>query len=197
MYSDFRDQAGEVYGKANGAILSTAVAYEDFSAGLHALRTFQDLFGGDDQKLRFDMRNAWRFDFLRMAEVREAAITETSRADLIIVSIHAARDLPATVKCWVEAALERREGDPGALVLLYDEIRPGGTMPSPAEAFLTKCATRAGMDFFVKHPIVRKAKKPALSFKRAAHTSFRSQATGNGMGLAYSHRGRFSITNWK
>ena len=100
MYSDFRDQAADVYGQMNGTALNVAVAYEDFLAGVHAMRTFGGLFGDAERQLNFDMCNAWKFDFLRIAELREAAIAETVRAYLIIVSIHAARELPATVKWW-------------------------------------------------------------------------------------------------
>jgi hypothetical protein len=151
MYSDFREQAADVYGQMDGTALNVAVAYEDFSAGVHAMRTFGGLFGDAERQLKFDMRNAWKFDFLRIAELREAAIAETVRADLIIVSMHAARELPATVKWWIETALAQREGDPGALVLLHDGHRLNGAKhPPAAEAYLTQCAQKAGLDFFVK-----------------------------------------------
>jgi hypothetical protein len=151
MYSDFRDQVADVYGQMDGTALNVAVAYEDFSAGVHAMRTFGGLFGDAERQLEFDMRNAWKFDFLRIAELREAAIAETVRADLIIVSMHAARELPATVRWWIESALAQREGDPGALVLLYDGHRLNGAkQPPAAEAYLTQCAQKAGLDFFVK-----------------------------------------------
>ncbi len=153
MYSDFRDQAADVYGRANGTALNVAIAYEDYSAGVHAIRTFQGLFEDVEKQLRFDMHNAWKFDFLRITELREAAVAETVRADLIIISVHAAKELPATVKWWIETALAQREGDPGALVLLYDGHRQNGAKhPPTAEAYLTQCAQKAGLDFFVKRP---------------------------------------------
>jgi hypothetical protein len=151
MYSDFRDQAADVYGRTDGTALNVAAAYEDFSAGVHAMRTFGGLLGDVERQLDFDMRNAWKFDFLRITELREAAIAETVRADLIIVSMHAARDLPATVKWWIESALAKREGDPGALVLLHNGHQLNGAKhPPAAEAYLTQCAQKAGLDFFVK-----------------------------------------------
>jgi len=155
MYSDFRNQAADVYGRANGAPLNVAIAFEDFSAGVHVQRTFQGLFDADRRPLQFDMRNAWKFDFLRLTELREAAIAETVRADLIIVSMHAAKELPATVKWWMETALERREGDPGALVLLYKGNCQDGSNPSAAETYLRRCARKGGLDFFVKRAGIR------------------------------------------
>jgi hypothetical protein len=163
MYSDFRNQATDVYGSANGAPLNVAIAYEDFSAGVHVLQTFQGLFNADQRPLQFDMRNAWKFDFLRLTELREAAIAETVRADLIIVSLRAAKELPTTVKWWIETALVRREGDPGALVLLYDGNRQGGSKQLSAEAYLTQCAQKGGLDFFVKRAGARHdSKRPAF-----------------------------------
>ncbi len=155
MYSDFRHQAADVYGHVNGAPLNVAIAYEDSSAGIHVLQTFQGLFDADRRPFHFDMRNAWKFDYLRLTDLREAAIAETVRADLIIVSMHAATELPATVKWWMETALERREGDPGALVLLCDGNHLDGSNPSLAEAYLTNCARKGGLDFFVKRAAPR------------------------------------------
>ena len=170
MYSDFRDQAADVYGSPNGAPLNVAIAYEDSSAGSHVLQTFQGLFDADQRPLQFDMRNAWKFDFLRLTELREAAIAETVRADLIIVSMHAAKELPATVKWWMESALKRREGDPGALVLLCDGNHLDGSTPSPAETYLTQCARKGGLDFFVKRAGARHDSKRAAREMRSEGT---------------------------
>jgi hypothetical protein len=195
MYYDFREQAVDTCRPTNTSTLSTAIAYEDFSSGVHALGTFQGLFEGNQKKFLFNMRNAWKFDFLRISELREAAIAETVRADLIIVSMRTARELPASVKWWIEAALEQREQDPGALVLLYDENLPDGSMLSPAEAYLTRCAQKADMDFFVKRPNVQpEMAQAAPLFDRGNNAYVR--AAGRGMRPGCDHR-RFSMTGWK
>ncbi len=150
MCSDFRDQAADAFGSINGPCLSVAIAYEDFVAGINAMRTFQGLFDLNERQFHFDMHNSWKFDFLRIAELRESAIAETSRADLIIVSLHTTPELPSAVKWWLETALERREGDPGALVLLENGGRRHGSRHLTAEEYLAKCAWRNGLDFFVK-----------------------------------------------
>jgi hypothetical protein len=197
MYADFCDQAGDVHGGTNGASLNVAVAYEDYSAGVHAMRTFQGLFDANERPFQFDMRNAWKFDFLRITELREAAITETVRADLIIVSTHTARDLPATVKWWIETALKRREGDPGALVLLYDENRYDGSMQPPAEAYLTHCAQKGGLDFFVKRAGARPhSKEPAFGADPKEPVAVRIRP-GGGLARPMCENQRFGTAEWE
>jgi hypothetical protein len=196
MYSDFRDQAADVYGQMDGTALNMAIAYEDFAAGLHAMRTFQGLFDDGQRQLQFNMRNAWKFDFLRITELREAAITETVRADLIIVSVHAAKELPATVKWWIETAVERREGDPGALVLLYDRHRRNGSKrPPSAEAYLTELAERAGLDFFARGASTE-SMRPTPEENSDEPVAVRGRSRRRPAGLACNKR-RFSLAFWE
>jgi len=198
MYSDFRDQAADIYGSANGAPLNVAIAYEDFSAGIHVQRTFQGLFDADQRPLQFDMRNAWKFDFLRITELREAAIAETVRADLIIVSMHAAKELPATVKWWMETALAQRDGDPGALVLLCDGHRQNGAKhPPAAEAYLTQCAQRTGLDFFVKRASGQpESKRPTPDANRNELAAVHGRSGSQPSRPSCSKR-RFSLAFWE
>lgn len=196
MYDDFRGQSADVYRRTSGAILSTAVAYEDFPAGMHALRTFQGLFDGNQKTFEFNMRNIWKFDFLRIPELRESAVTEAARADLIIISMHTPRELPAGVKWWIEAALEQREQDPGALVLMYNKHPAGGAVMSPAEAYLMQRARNTGMDFFMKRPGAhREIRQPVHEFNRGQIAGFPSPATDSETGLLFNHH-RFGETGW-
>ncbi len=196
MYYDFRGQSADVHPGTNGAILSTAVAYEDFPAGMHALRTFQGLFDENQKTFEFNMRNIWKFDFLRIPELRESAVTETVRADLIIISMHTPRELPAGVKWWIEAALEQREQDPGALVLMYNKHPAGGAALSPAETYLTQRARKAGLDFFVKRPgIPQEMTQPVPTLDRGQITGFPGPAVDRETGLVFNHR-RFGETGW-
>ncbi len=160
MYSDFRHHLIDAFGPADIPLLNVALAYEDYLSGTRALQTFEDLFDYGREQFQFNMRNAWKFDCLRINRFREAAIAETVRSDLVIISTHGAEELPPSVKWWVEASLEQREGDPGALVLLHVG---GGHDESPrpkAEVYLAKCASRLGMDFFVKCDNFNRNAKP-------------------------------------
>jgi hypothetical protein len=194
MYSDFRNQAKHTYGLNGGPVLSVAMAYEDAAAGIHALQTFQGLFGGCRRPFDFDVRNTWKFDFLRIPVLREAAITEAVRADLIIVSLHAARELPAATKWWIETTLERRDGDPGALVLLYDANQASAaSAPSPAEEYLEQWARKGGLDFFVKRPSSGSRVKTAAA--KVRHNQFSGHRSRH-VEPASVHR-RFDLADWE
>ena len=132
------------------------LAYEDFQAGVHGFHICRDLFEAVDQELGFGFRNAWRFDFLRNSRLREKAISETICADMVVISAHAAGGLPPAAKWWLETALEQREGDPGALVLLLDAIPEGTeTLGLPIESYLAECAQNGGMEWFIKRAATR------------------------------------------
>ena len=150
MCSDFRSQMTAACGSADVPMVNIALAYEDACAGRRALQTFQDLFAASGEPFELNMHNAWQFDFLRIGRLREAAIAETLRADLVIISMAGGDELPAPVKKWIETSLKQRDGDPGALVLLHEADARGKFNVPPAEIYLAECARRSGMDFFVK-----------------------------------------------
>ena len=67
-------------------------------------------------------------------------------ADLIIVAIQRAQDLPLEVKAWFERWLPARESTEGALVLLQTSEEP----PSPQNlqsSYLYLLAQRANLDY--------------------------------------------------
>ena len=157
MYADFRNQFTAACGQADAPMVNVALAYEDAPAGSRALRIFQDLFDASSEPFELNMHNAWKFDFLRIKRLRESAIAETVRADLVIISMSDGSPLPTPVKTWIEASLEQREGDPGALVLLHEANGSGGLNLSPAETYLAGCARHSGMDFFVNRSGAKRA----------------------------------------
>jgi len=149
MCSDFHTQIKAACGLADIPLLNVALAYEDAQAGNRAVHTFRNLFSRNEDSVRLNMRNVWKFEFLALDQLREAAVGETICADLVIVSMNKPSELPGPVKCWLEESFRRREGDPGAVVLLHQGMRTPGDIP-PAEAYMARCASNAGLDFFVK-----------------------------------------------
>jgi hypothetical protein len=150
MYSDFCRQTVVARDLQGIPPLTIAVAYEDFLAGERAMRTFEGLFAGSEKFHLFDLRNTWKFDFLRIEGVRDAAVATAVRADIIVVSTRCANELPPAVKWWIETSLKTREGDPGAMVLLRDGSRGVESQHPPVEVYLAHCAHKGGLDFFVK-----------------------------------------------
>jgi hypothetical protein len=157
MYSDFCSQWKTDCGPFSAPMLNVVLAFEDFQAGVHGFHTCRDLFEAVDQELSFGFRNAWKFDFLRNARLREKAIGEAICADMVVIAAHAPGSLPPAAKWWLETTLEQREGDPGALVLLLDEVpEDAGAGALPIEAYLAECARNSGMELFIKRAASRR-----------------------------------------
>jgi hypothetical protein len=130
--------------------LSIVVAYEDYLTGNRALRTC-------DRLIKQFRRNthctstSWKFDLLRLPKLKEMAAEEATLADMIIVSAHAASEVPSELKEWMELWLEKKNASDSALVALLHF--PKGRMPetSPFQAFLRAAARRAKLDFFSQY----------------------------------------------
>src|SRR5437899_9600969 len=79
------------------------IAYEDFETGKHAKRTYDFLvenIGGD-----WNFSNQmWKFDVLLLPKLREIALDDAARADIIIIS-YLSSDLPDHIKSCVEFLL--------------------------------------------------------------------------------------------
>lgn len=89
----------------------------------------------------------WPLDRLTEPEMFEAAVQAASVADVIVVSLHAAEELPEDLWTWIALWLPRRRQPTGALVTLLDvaEIPPGGA--SLTREYLRTVACKGGLDF--------------------------------------------------
>jgi hypothetical protein len=130
--------------------LNVVLAYEDFSTGMHALRTFDHLFLGRHQAPQLNMQNVWKFDLLGIKKLREIAVSEAVHADMVIISAHGSGDLPADVKRWIEGWVGERQPGPGAFVILLDDTDRDASGQLAVEAYLEDCAAQAGMDYFIQ-----------------------------------------------
>ncbi len=183
MCSDFHSQMRASCGSSSAPLLNLALAYEDAMAGSRALRIFQNLFENGGNKMEFNLRNVWRFDFLHLSHLRDAAIAETVRADLIIVSVRDGNELPPSVKSWLEASLAQRDGDPGALVLLSGASTQAESPHLAPEKYLAECARLAGLDFFVKRSAPERGsdnRDELASSKHASRIGGKSRRSPNG-----------------
>jgi hypothetical protein len=50
----------------------------------------------------------WKFDFLRIREMRAVAARDAARADIILIATRGAGELPAEVKTWIDRWLARK-----------------------------------------------------------------------------------------
>ena len=132
----------------NNPAFRIVVAYEDSTAAVHVREILGPVLERVGVQMESDRCDAWPFEMLAVARLREGAITITGEADMIIVAARGAVELPVAVKNWLENSLLQNESDPVALVaLLHDDwMMPGGQ--SPLCAYLRQVAERENMVFF-------------------------------------------------
>jgi hypothetical protein len=123
------------------------VAYDDVTTRNRALQLCDRLTKklADDYDFKCTW---WKFDHLRDATLREQAADAAAEANMIILSIHANKDLPISVKTWMETWLAREEHGKRALVTLIDRFPQQGEGFCPVQLYLQKVAHIGGMNFF-------------------------------------------------
>jgi hypothetical protein len=125
-------------------VLNVLIAYEDFETGKHAKQTYDFLVENIGRDCRL-MNQMWKFDVLSIPKLREIAVRDATRADIIFISSHGL-ELPEPVTDWIESWL--MEGTHClALVSLCQKssiTRTGGV----AREYLAGVARRGEMEFF-------------------------------------------------
>jgi hypothetical protein len=130
-----------------GPAFSVIIAYEDLETGKHAKRTYDFLvetLGGDCDFVN----QMWKFDVLSIPNLREIAVEDAAKADIIIISSHG-HELPGQVTEWIEAWVERAL-NPLALVALFDRAGEEPRMGASVRRYLEAIAKRGGMEFFAQ-----------------------------------------------
>ena len=123
------------------------VAYDDVITRNRALQLYDRLTQqlADDYDFKCTW---WKFDHLRDATLREQAVDAAAEANMIILSIHANKELPVSAKTWTETWLARKEHGKRALVTLIEGANQQGQAFCPVQLYLQKVAHMGGMNFF-------------------------------------------------
>ena len=158
---------------------SVVIAYEDFETGKLAKRTYDLLVENVGHDCTF-VNQMWKFDVLSIPKLREIAIEDAARANIILVSCRGT-DLPRHVKAWIEAWLNQAR-HPRALVALFSRPREGMSQISATRDFLADMARRAGMEFFAQSDDQREAKhdqvQPGVSDRPGSNRTALSSLAG-------------------
>jgi hypothetical protein len=90
---------------------------------------------------------SWKIGNLTNAQVFAGAVQAAAEAEVLVVSVRDAGELPVDLYVWIDAWMPRRTASAGALVALI------GVSPEPdaesghAHAYLEAVARRVGLDF--------------------------------------------------
>jgi hypothetical protein len=142
-------------------VFSVVIAYEDFETGKHAKRIYDFLVENLGHDCMF-VNQMWKFDVLSIAKLREIAIEDAAKADIILVSSHGL-DLPEHVKLWTEAWLQH-EPHPLALVALFDRM----SETQAVRDYLQEVARRGDMEFFAQPEALTESREPDLQLSGSA-----------------------------
>lgn len=120
MNSEKINDDGEARAGQASLELDAVLIYEDLSTGMRARYVLECAAGLFPSAPRFNMA-MWRFDMLRMAEVRQKALVEASAAVIVLLSAHGSGVLPRAVRLWFQQWLERKGEQPSAMLICLDE----------------------------------------------------------------------------
>ena len=127
--------------------LRVLVMYGDFAGGLGAKR-FLDRISRQLDSAAGLSANFWRFDLLGEVSLCEQAAVEAAAVDVILLVVGGQRQLPATVKDWMNRWLDHQGGHPCAFGVLLDRECAGSPEENPAVASVREFAAAAATDFF-------------------------------------------------
>jgi hypothetical protein len=122
---------------------NVVIVYEELESGKRARRTYDYLAEqlGHESEFKHAM---WKFDILAIPHLRDMAVKDVMNADIVVVSMARAREVPAAVKDWIESWLGFA-AKPMALVALFDSE---STDTRISRNYLEAVANRGGMKFF-------------------------------------------------
>jgi hypothetical protein len=103
-----------------GRVLQVFIVHEDYSAGLRAKETFDQIGSRLDLPHSFDLE-LWRTALLEDFGLRKAAERLAARADIIFMSLRGDRPMPLGLRAWLVYWTMQREQRPCALVASFDE----------------------------------------------------------------------------
>jgi len=116
------------------------IAKEKWDYVVHALQSHYD----------FELR-LWKFDILRIPELRNEAINDAAQAQLVFVAAHGPGELPRQVKVWIEqwvALKDRVQESARLLTFLFDPSSDqSGVSAFPQFAYLQQAARWGSMAF--------------------------------------------------
>jgi hypothetical protein len=126
-------------------VCAIVILYEDNSsrdAAISLCNSLRQIFNSE-----LDFEVTWcRFKYFNDSAVASEAADLAARADVVLVSVPSAQDLPLEVKAWFERWVPGREKSEGALVLLQSS-EPAPAFAISQSSYLYLLAQRANLEF--------------------------------------------------
>lgn len=135
---------------------------------------------------------AWRMDDLAYPRILREAAWSAAQADIIVVSVSVADELPPELCKWIDNWLPLRAQRAGALMALIGLPEQSGSRTFRAQEYLRTVARSGQMDFF---PNTRKLPAEASGFSQEQITH-RANTTTQVLQDALDHERHFCYRRW-
>lgn len=129
-------------------VRQAALLYEDKECGFRAKEIFDRVKGQIQSGTDF-LLSPWRFDCFSEGIWPDAKVGPSKGADVVLLSAHGNRSLPATVSSWVEAWLGQMSGWHPILVVLLDKKAEGSREARKFLAPLEHLCQTTGAELFL------------------------------------------------
>lgn len=126
--------------------LKAAVLYDEYHSGCRAKAFFDQLTTRFNGEVQFSLA-LWRMDVLHLPGAASAALRDVGCADMLVMAMGAATNLPPSVLDWVESWANCRAYGDSALVLLWAAGEKSAAPPASLSQ-LQQMAGRRGLSFF-------------------------------------------------
>jgi hypothetical protein len=131
-------------------IPNVVMAYEDVSLAKLAKEKWDSLVNNSLQdNFEIDLR-LWRFDALRIPELRRVAVDDAANAQMVFVVTHGTGELPFEVKDWVErwlTQINQKESSRLLTLLAGPPLDNFRATNISQLAYLQRAARKGSMDF--------------------------------------------------
>ena len=159
------------------------VAYEDRQTRNRALHLYDHLAQQllDDYDFQCSW---WKFDHLTNRTLAQQAADAAADANMIVLSLHARRELLPLHQAWIEQWLPRRQNRKSALVVLLAGADKQVQEAEPTLVYLRRVARLAHMDFF-NHGFDLALPSREISLPAAAETARLAPASAPSQQVLY------------
>lgn len=145
-------------GRRNGPADATASAPSETEQALNVVFIYQDTLTRQWAAELWDRvgklidnggicSKSWNLSDLEGAFVFAEAVRAAAEADVLVISVCDAGDLPRLLQAWIDGWMPRRAGRAGTLVALIGVPTRPDALSGRAHEYLETVARRAGLDF--------------------------------------------------
>ena len=129
---------------------------------------------------------SWRISDLARPSVLAEAIRSAARADVVVVAVSAAEELPRELYAWIEAWLPRRVGGKGALVALIGLPEAASQRAARVQDYFQAVAREAWLGFFPQQRLLPAASRDPFDREATAERTDARTAAPAEPGPAHS-----------